>query len=63
MNSKLRKLENLNRLLKPPQELGGNFVPVDSEPQFDFMFLAEMPSMREPEDQGELHTNYVEKSS
>lgn len=58
MDSKLRKLENLNRVLKPPQELGGNFVPVGFEPQFNFMFLAEMPSMREPEDPEELHTNY-----
>lgn len=47
---KLNKLEQLNKTLNPPQELGGVFLPNDSPEQFDFMFVAEMPSMNEPAD-------------
>ncbi|KPJ56372.1 hypothetical protein AMJ49_05015 [Parcubacteria bacterium DG_74_2] len=48
MNTKLKKLENLNKLLKPPKELGGRFLPEGFRGQFDFIFIAEMPSMNEP---------------
>ena len=51
MSNKLNKLENLNKLLKPPRELGGVFLPISLQKrQFDFMFVAEMPSMNEPKD-------------
>jgi len=42
------ELENLNKSLKPPKELGGNFIPDGYKKQFKFMFIAEMPSMRGP---------------
>ena len=47
INNKLRQLEKLNKLLKP---LGGVFLPKDSPKQFDFIFIAEMPSMNEPKE-------------
>ena len=50
MDIKLNKLEQLNRKLKPPQELGGVFLPSSYRKQFTFMFIAEMPSMNEPKD-------------
>ena len=50
MNNKLNKLENLNKTLKPPRELSGVFLPRNSQKQFDFMFVAEMPSMNVPKD-------------
>jgi len=50
MDNKLNKLENLNETLKPPRELGGVFLPKGSKKQFDFMFVAEMPSMNIPKD-------------
>lgn len=46
--NKLKKLENLSKTLKPPEEVGGLFLPADSKKQFDFLFVAEMPSMNEP---------------
>lgn len=52
------QIENLNKSLKPPKELGGNFIPDGFKKQFDFMFVAEMPSMREPKSIQELHVNY-----
>lgn len=52
MNKKLNKLEKLNKSLKPPRELSGMFLPKDSQKQFDFMFIAEMPSMNEPKKKG-----------
>ena len=58
MQSKLSKIENLNKALKPPKELGGNFVPDGFKKQFDFMFIAEMPSMREPKNIQDLYINY-----
>jgi len=58
MDNKLNELEKLNKLLKPPEELGGNFIPDGFKPQFDFIFVAEMPSMREPKNPKDLHTNY-----
>jgi len=50
MNNKLNKLKNLNKTLKPPKELSGVFLPGNSKNQFNFMFIAEMPSMNEPKD-------------
>ncbi|MBU3901394.1 hypothetical protein KJ590_03595 [Patescibacteria group bacterium] len=51
MNEKLNKLENLNKILKPPPlELGGKFLPEGSSKQYDFMFVAEKPSMNIPKD-------------
>ena len=46
--NKLKRLENLNKTLKPPQEISGLFLPDDSKKQFDFMFVAEMPSKNKP---------------
>ena len=48
MNNKLNKLEKLSKQLKPPETLGGVFLPKDSKKQFKFMFIGEMPSMNEP---------------
>lgn len=48
MGDKLGRLEELNKTLKSPQELGGAFLPEGSPKQFEFMFVAEMPSMNEP---------------
>lgn len=49
MANKLNKLKDLNKTLKPlPDELGGIFLPKGYKEQFDFMFVAEMPSMNEP---------------
>jgi uracil-DNA glycosylase family 4 len=48
MNDKLNKIESLNKALKLPEELGGVFLPTSSQKKFDFMFIAEMPSMNEP---------------
>ena len=45
---KLKKLKNLNKTLNSPKELAGMFLPEKSSKQFDFMFVAEMPSMNEP---------------
>jgi len=56
--NKATRIENLNKSLKPPKELGGNFIPDGFRKKFDFMFIAEMPSMREPESIQELHTSY-----
>lgn len=50
MKDKLNKLENLNKSLKPSRELIGVFLPKGSRKQFNFMFVAEMPSMNEPKD-------------
>lgn len=58
MGDRASKIEKLNKLLKPPKELGGNFIPAGFKKQFDFMFIAEMPSMREPKNVQDLHTNY-----
>lgn len=48
--NKLNQLENINKVLKPPQELSGIFLPEDSKKRFDFMFIAEMPSRNVPSD-------------
>jgi len=58
LKNKATQIENLNKSLKPPKELGGNFIPDGFKPRFDFIFIAEMPSMREPKSMQELHTNY-----
>ena len=47
MDDKLKMLNDLNRPLKP---LGGLFLPPGTKEQFEFMFVAEMPSMNEPEE-------------
>jgi uracil-DNA glycosylase family 4 len=48
----------LTRQLRPPEELGGVFLPRDASPQFDLMFLAEMPSRREPKENGRKLVNF-----
>ena len=48
MDNKLNQLKNLIKTLKAPKELGGVFLPMGYKEQFDFMFVAEMPSMNEP---------------
>jgi len=48
MNNKLNRLLKLNQSLKPPKDLSGVFLPKGSKKHFDFMFIAEMPSMNEP---------------
>jgi hypothetical protein len=58
MNSRLEELEKLNRTLKMPQELGGIFLPKGSPEQFDFMFVAEMPSMNEPKKNNNENFNF-----
>lgn len=45
MDERLRKLDDLNESLRSPEELSGVFLPKESPKQFDFMFIAEMPSM------------------
>lgn len=45
MKNKLNKLKKLNEPLKP---LGGVFLPKNTTKQFEFMFIAEMPSMNKP---------------
>jgi len=50
MGPRLEKLDILNSKLKPPKELGGVFLPIESKKQFDFMFVAEMPSKNVPKD-------------
>lgn len=45
MNDNLNKLEELNKTLMPPRELSGIFLPRGEKKQFDFMLIAEMPSM------------------
>ena len=58
MNTKLDKIENLNKSLKPPKELGGRFLPEGFKEQFDFMFVAEMPSMNEPKKKSAKKENF-----
>lgn len=57
IDDKLNNLAKLNKSLKPPRELPGVFLPKDSKEQFDFMFIAEMPSMNAPKD-WDGKTNY-----
>lgn len=58
MNSKLEKLNRLNKLLKAPKELGGLFLPKNSKKQFITMFIAEMPSMNEPKGKSNQKENF-----
>lgn len=58
MNDKLNKLENLNKTLNPPRELGGMFLPIYSEKRFDFMFVSEMPSMNDPNKKASKNENF-----
>lgn len=45
MDRKLKSLEELNKQLTLPKELGGVFLPEGVKEKFDFMFIGEMPSM------------------
>lgn len=54
----MQKLEELKGSLKFPHELGGEFVPKDCPKQFEFMFVAEMPSMSEPNNSTGFYPNY-----
>lgn len=47
-NTKVEKINKLNKSLKQPEELAGMFLPRGYKEQFDIMFVAEMPSMNEP---------------
>jgi len=58
MDTKLNKLEQLNKKLKPPQELGGIFLPRNHQEQFVFMFVAETPSMNEPKNKSGENDNF-----
>lgn len=59
MDEKLRKLNDLNKNLKPPKELSGVFLPKESPKQFDFMFIAEMPSKGMPKNwDGKTNFNF-----
>jgi len=58
MDERLRKLDDLNKNLKPPKELSGEFLPEESPKQFDFMFVAEMPSMDMLKDISDLGGNF-----
>lgn len=55
---KINKLTELNKSLNPPKELSGVFLPRGLPEQFDFMFIAEMPSMKNPKDISELGGNF-----
>jgi uracil-DNA glycosylase family 4 len=48
MDPRLGRLEALNAALNPAHDLSGIFLPIESEKQFDVMFVAEMPSMNVP---------------
>jgi len=58
MDDKIQRLEELKRSLKFPHELGGEFVPEGCPKQFEFMFVAEMPSMSEPKNSTGFYPNY-----
>ena len=58
MDSRLDELEALNKTLKSPQELSGKFLPEDVPKQYDFIFIAEMPSMSTPKDISGLGGNF-----
>jgi len=58
MDTKLNKLEQLNKRLKPPKELGGIFLPKNFRKRFVFMFVAEMPSMNEPKNKSSENDNF-----
>jgi uracil-DNA glycosylase family 4 len=58
MDDKIQRLEELKGSLKFPHELGGEFVPEGCPKQFEFMFVAEMPSMSEPKNSTVVYPNY-----
>lgn len=58
MEQKLKALKELNKKLMPPKELGGLFLPVGVKEQFEIMFVAEMPSMNEPEREDNRTQNF-----
>jgi uracil-DNA glycosylase family 4 len=62
MDSRLSRLEVLNKTLNPTHDLSGVFLPVGSSKQFGVMFLAEMPSMNVPKDwvEGQPIPNFAE---
>jgi uracil-DNA glycosylase family 4 len=58
MYNKINELKKLNDTLKPPDELGGVFLPKEAKVRFDIMFVAEMPSMSEPKEGSERSNNF-----
>ncbi len=58
MDKRLKQIQKLNGTLKPPEELGGLFLPLNHPKQFDFMFIAEMPSMSTSTDISSLGGNF-----
>ena len=58
MDETLEKLNELNKTLSTPKELGGAFLPKGAQKQFYFMFVAEMPSMARPKDIAALGGNF-----
>jgi uracil-DNA glycosylase family 4 len=58
MDNKIQRLEDLKGSLKFPHELGGEFVPEGCPKQFEFMFVAEMPSMSKPKNSTGVYRNY-----
>jgi uracil-DNA glycosylase family 4 len=57
MDDKIQRLVELKESLNLSRQLGGEFVPKDC-PQFEFMFVAEMPSMSEPKNSTDVGSNY-----
>lgn len=47
-NTKVEKINKLNKSLKHPEELSGLFLPKKHKKNFNFMIVAEIPSMNEP---------------
>ncbi len=48
MDDRLDKINQLNKKLNPPKELGGVFLPRGFKECFDFIFVAERPSENKP---------------
>jgi len=57
-NDKEGALKTLNKSLNSPKELGGMFLPPDLPKRFDIMFIAEMPSMNEPQKDSPQISNF-----
>jgi uracil-DNA glycosylase len=57
MNNKTGKLKEINGALKPPDELGGVFLPRGDKERFDIMFVAEMPTMIGPTSEKDINFN------
>jgi uracil-DNA glycosylase family 4 len=58
MGDRMQRLKELNGSLERPQALSGEFVPEGCPNQFEFMFVAEMPSMSEPKNSTGIFPNY-----